>query len=203
MDPADRVVAALLAHGILFKQDKSLPSVVGILTGESLKGSWWSHPKGRLIFAVLSRLADHPDVLFTKLLYRKDTLVHRTLWPSLLAVGRSREPWQVAGLSAGAKRILKALDEGDADLRASGPAVKEVEMRLLAAAREEHTESGRHEMRLVSWQTWSSRAGCRPARSVIRARAELERAASSLGAPPEALPWPTPPVGAGESLRRG
>ena len=36
-------------------------------------------PKGRVIFAVLSELADHPDVLFTKLLGGRTTLVHRRL----------------------------------------------------------------------------------------------------------------------------
>lgn len=83
--------------------------MVGILTGESLSTSWWSHPRGRLVFAVLSQLADHPDVLFAKLLYRKDTLIHRRLWPAVLAVGLAREPWQTRGLSDDAKRLLERL----------------------------------------------------------------------------------------------
>lgn len=106
MQPVSRVLAALVEKGLLLKQDKTLPSVVGILTGESLRTSWWSHPKARLIFSVLSELADHPDVLFTKLLHRKDTLVHRSLWPAVLAVGRGRERWQLQGLSSEAGRLL-------------------------------------------------------------------------------------------------
>ncbi len=97
MRPADPVLAVLTANGLLLTQDKALPNVVGILTGESLRTSWWGHPKAHLIFAVLSELTDHPDVLFTKLLYRKDTLVHRSLGPAVLAVGSARDQWQVQG----------------------------------------------------------------------------------------------------------
>src|SRR5260370_32196211 len=111
MRPADSVLAALTANGLLLTQDKALPNVVGILTGESLRTSWWGHPKAHLIFSVLSELADHPDVLFTKLLYRKDTLVHRSLWSAVLAVAGAREQWQVPRLSAWAKAPLARLRE--------------------------------------------------------------------------------------------
>lgn len=188
-ESTDLVLAALTGNKLLLKQDKVVPNVVSILTGESLRGSWWSHPKGRLIFAVLSQLADHPDVLFAKLLYGKDTLIHRPLWPAVLAVGRAREPWQVQGLSAGAKRLLERLDRGEGPVRASGAPVRELEVRLLATSREIHTEAGRHEMALESWQAWSKRVHCRPAASVPRARKVLEDAAIKLGAPLKALPW--------------
>ena len=184
-----RVLAALEERGLLLKQDKKIPSVVGILTGESLSTSWWSHPKGRLIFRVLTDLADHPDVLFTKLLHRKDTLVHRSLWPAVLAVGSAREPWQLRGLSGDAKRLLARVDRGDGSVRAVGAPVKELETRLLATTQEVHTASGRHEMALESWQSWSRRVSCRAARSLPRARKALEEAASALRAPLRALPW--------------
>ena len=190
MRPADRVLAALATNGLLLTQDKTLPSVVGILTGESLRTSWWGHPKAHLIFSVLSELADHPDVLFTKLLYRKDTLVHRTLWPAVLAVGGARGQWQVQGLSADAKRLLQRLDREDGSVRATGSSVKELEARLLATAQEIHTESGRHEMALESWHAWSRRVGCSAIKSVPRARKALEGASLTLGAPFKALPWP-------------
>ena len=190
MNAADLVLAALVENQLLLTQDKVVPNVVSILTGESLRTSWWSHPKGRLIFAVLSQLADHSDVLFAKLLYGKDTLIHRPLWPAVLAVGRAREPWQTQGLSAGAKRLLERLDRGESPVRASGAPVRELEVRLLATSREIHTEAGRHEMALESWQAWSARVRCRPAASVPLARKALEDAATKLGAPLKALPWP-------------
>jgi hypothetical protein len=191
MNPADVILAALAENGLLLKQDKVAPNVVGILTGESLRTSWWSHPKAHLIFSVLSELAEHPDVLLAKILYRKDTLVYRSLWPAVLAMGRTREPWQVRGLSGEAKRLLDCLDRGDGPVRASGAPVKELEVRLLATAREIHTESGRHEMALESWQAWSARVRCGTAWSVPRARKALEEATIKLGVPLKALPWPT------------
>ena len=190
MRPVDSVLAALADRGLLLEQDKVLPSVVGIVTGESLRGSWWSHPKGRLIFSVLSELADHPDVLVVKFLARKATLVHRPLWPAVLAVGAAREPWQMERLSPEARRLLGRLDRAEGPVRATGKAVKELEVRLLAVSRETHTESGRHEMALESWQAWSTRAGCRAARSVARARKALEEAATAAGASVASLPWP-------------
>ena len=190
MRPADRVLAALAANGLLLTQDKALPSVVGILTGESLRTSWWSHPKSHLIFSVLSELVEHPDVLFTKLLYRKDTLVHRSLWPAVLAVGSAREQWQVRGLSDEARRLLERLDSGDGSVRAAGAPVKELEERLLAVAQEIHTDSGRHEKALETWHAWSERVGCSAIQSVQHARKALEEASVKLGAPLKSLPWP-------------
>jgi hypothetical protein len=186
---ADPVFAALVHHGLLLKQDKAVPSVVGILTGESLRTSWWRHPKAQLIFAVLSELADHPDVLVTKLLHRKDTLVHRSLWPALLGVGFAREPWQFRGLSGSAISLLQRVDRCEGPVRATGAAVKELEVRLLATAHEIHTESGRHEMALESWQTWSVQVGCAAIQSIPHAREILEQATTTLGAPLKALPW--------------
>jgi hypothetical protein len=187
--PSERVLDALVRHGLLLKQDKAVPSVVGIITRESLRTSWWSHPQAHLIFSVLSELADHPDVVNTKLLYRKDTLIHRALWPSLLAIAGAREPWQVQRLSRSATSLLRRIDVADGPVRASGAAVKDLEMRLLARAYEIHTESGRHAMVLESWQAWSRRVGCGAVPSVPEARRVLEQAATAIGAPLNALAW--------------
>ena len=192
MTPTESVLAALAHNGLLLKQDKAIPSVVGILTGESLSTSWWSHPKAQLIFNVLSRLADHPDVCVTKLIYRKDTLVHRSLWPTLLAVGRSREPWQVRGLSRLGRTLLRRVDRAGGPICASGEAVKQLQVRLLASTHELHTEAGRHEMALESWNLWSARVGCSATRSTPNAREILEQACLNLGATLKALPWNPP-----------
>jgi hypothetical protein len=191
MRPADSVLEALADNGLLLTQDKALPNVVGILTGESLRASWWSHPKAHLIFSVLSELKDHPDVLFTKLLYRKDTRVHRPLWPAVLAVGGARDQWQLQGLSADAERLLERLGGERGPVRGVGAPVKELERRLLATTREIHTESGRHEIELESWQAWSRRVRCTAIGSVPRARKALEDAAVRLGASLTSLPWRT------------
>jgi hypothetical protein len=189
MTAFDEVLARLAETHLLLQQDKKLPSVVGLLTGESLRTSWWTHPKAQLIFSVLSSLSEHPDVLFTKLIGGKQTLVHRALWPALAALGRAREPWQTRGLSPAAKRLLAAVDREREPVAAAGAAGKELQMRLLVTAREVHTASGRHELMLESWTRWSRRVACRADRSLPRARRTLEDATAKLGAPLDALPW--------------
>jgi hypothetical protein len=176
-----RVLAALAERGLLLKQDLELPNVVTLVTGDRPRTSWWSHPRGRLVFAVLTRLADHEDVLFTKLLSSKVTLVHRRLWPVLLAVGRERADWQTRRLSTAARRMLAKAGEGEQ--LASGAAVKELEARLLVHVEEVHTDSGKHALCVEDWSAWARRRGVRALRR------DLEDAAAALGATREALPW--------------
>lgn len=185
--PFDDVMQALLDRQLLMQQDQRLPSVVEIVTGESLRSSWWSHPKAQIVFDTLSRLSQHPDVLFTKLLADKVTLVHRALWPSLLAVVTAGASWQTAGLSSEARAVMRSLDAGSAVV--SKTATKELERRLLAQASEAHTASGRHETRLEPWAVWAQRASCHATASEDDGKATLEAAARALGAELSALPW--------------
>jgi hypothetical protein len=192
--PTRIILDVLSSSGLLLKQDKLLPNVVTLVTGESLRTSWWSHPKGRLIFAVLSELADHPDVLFVKLLYGKDTLVHRRFWPALLAVVTARERWQLRDLSAAGRKLLATLNDSTAAVRSSGRTVKEIETRLLAHAEQVHTESGRHEIVLEPWSVWQRRLRVKPLRSQTASsaalgRQQIEEAVAAIGAPLSALPW--------------
>jgi hypothetical protein len=173
MSDVAEVLSALERHGLLLKQDTRLPSVVGIILGEPLRGSWWGHPRAHEIFTVLNELADHPDVLFTKLLSRKDTLVHRRIWPDLLTVGSARSGWQMDGLSNEALSLLHQVDQQAEPVVASGPAAKELLNRLLAVGQEVHTESGRHAMGLEPWNAWARRVGCEPAGSQEEARSNL------------------------------
>jgi hypothetical protein len=188
-ESAARVLSALLKSGLLLKQDKRLPNVVTLLTGEALSTSWWSHPKGRLIFAVLSKLSEHPDVLFTKLLYGKVTLVHRQLWPALVAVASEGAPWQLSGLSEAGEKLLSEIAESRGVVRSTGPVVKELELRLLAHAEEVHTESGRHETELEPWPAWRRRMKINSLPTAAMGRLQLEEAAIAIGASASALPW--------------
>src|SRR5688500_18590386 len=189
MQHADAVLARLSESGLLLTQDKQVLNVVTLITGETLRGSWWSHAKGQEIFAVLSTLADHEDVLFTKLLSGKVTLVHRRLWPAFLAVASEREAWQLNGLSAEARRLLASVDASRTPVRSSGSVVKELEKRLLVHTQEVHTESGRHETVIQSWPAWTRRTGVKPLKSSAVARQQLEEAAVAIGAGLKALPW--------------
>jgi hypothetical protein len=183
------LLAALEHYGMLLKQDTRLPSVVGLILGEPLRGSWWGHPRAHEIFALLSELADHPDVLFTKLLSGKDTLVHRRLWPELMTVGSARAAWQLYELPFHVRGLLDRVQGSSAPVTASGMAAKELQYRLLVVGREVHTSAGRHALALESWAAWSRRAGCSVVRPELPARATLEAAAARLGARATALPW--------------
>jgi hypothetical protein len=59
------------------------PTFVDFVAGERV-ARWWSHPKGRLIFALTRALRDSPDVLTCRLIDHKITYVHRRLWPALV-----------------------------------------------------------------------------------------------------------------------
>ena len=184
-----KTLAALEKHGLLLEQDRELPSVVALVTGDVPRGSWWSHPRGRLVFAVLASLAEDEDVLFTKLVARKVTLVHRRLWPALLTIVMAREAWQVRGLSPAARRALRDLEQAEQPVRASSAVAKELDRKLLAVTREVHTAAGKHALVVESWGAWSARAKCRRLRSVAQAWRTLDEARTVLGAPRAALPW--------------
>jgi hypothetical protein len=183
------VLASLESLGILLKQDKRLPNVVTLITGERLATSWWSHPKGNLIFRVLDELSDHPDVLFTKLIAGKDTLLHRSLWPAFLAVASGGEAWQGRGLSANARQLLARVQRARQPVLSSGLAVKELTARLLVNSVQVHTESGQHQTALEAWPLWARRNGVKAEPSLERAMSALERACEAIGAASKTLPW--------------
>jgi hypothetical protein len=60
-----------------------VPSLTEFVTGESLRGSWWGHVKGRQIFRLSRAIRNSPDVLTCRLVDGKITYVHRRLWPAL------------------------------------------------------------------------------------------------------------------------
>jgi len=142
-----------------------------------VKGSWWSHPRAHEIFRKLEEL---DDAIATKLIAGKVTFVHPRLLPALGAVGRAREPWQMRGLSPAARRLLSRVDR-EGSVRASGPAAKELQERLLVNAHEVHTESGRHETVLEAWPSSKLTA--------LQGRRQLEKAATAIGAELHDLPW--------------
>lgn len=124
----------------------------------------------QIIFQVNERLDDHKDLLSTKLVSGKVTFVHRKLWPEILAIGLSREPWQLKNLSNSARCLLKTIDErgsvttdelppppsGNAKV---GDAARELEKRLLINGAQIHTVSGAHAKVLETWPHWARRVG--------------------------------------------
>jgi hypothetical protein len=80
-------MVALREHGMLLESARGpLPNVAELVAGEPISGSWWSHDASHAIFAAINRLADSPDVVRTRLVNGKVTLIHRRLWPALVRV---------------------------------------------------------------------------------------------------------------------
>ena len=178
---------ALVKHGLLLLQDKTVLDIVGILAGEKLSTSWWSHASGQAIFACLEQLSDDPNVIASRLVAGKVTYVHKRLWPELLAVARSGEPWQTRGLSKQARQLLDSMK--DAGTRASGPAARELQDRLLVYAEQVHTEGGRHEIDLRPWPVVRKTQHVVPAPDINTACATIEKAVVGIGGKAGSLPW--------------
>lgn len=162
------VLAELKGFGFLLESDPHLPSVCGVIVGEPLRSSWWSHPKAQTIFQVNEQLEDHTDVFITKLISAKVTFVHRQLWPELLAVGSARAEWQMKGLSADAQKLLGMVDAKgllrtdelswpQSSKTKPGEAARKLEKKLLIIASQIHTESGAHAKVLETWRHWVER----------------------------------------------
>ena len=61
-----------------------VPSLAEAIAGAPLRGSWWGHPRGRLMFRIFEALADSKEILVCRLVDGKITFVHRRIWPALV-----------------------------------------------------------------------------------------------------------------------
>lgn len=146
---------------------------------------------------VETRLLTHRDVLILRLVDGHPTLVHRDLWPDLLAVALSGAPWQMEWLPPKDARLLEVVDEEgvvrldqalaerlDAAPKNFGRALM---ARLLVLGAFEL--EGRGTVRtLVSWWRWAEEQRVAPAPDEAAARARLETAAKGL-AERTRMPW--------------
>lgn len=190
--------------GLLLETDARLPSVASLIAGEPVSGSWWSHASGQQIFITLGQFADHRDVMFTKLISGKVTLVHRRLWPEIIVIGTARAPWQMKGLSKSARNLFEMIDE-QGSLRTDqldwpksatakpGEAARELEKKVLIYSGQFHTETGAHAKLLESWKAWAKRVGFKGERiSTDEAKKKMEERIRKLNEQFEAkarLPW--------------
>jgi hypothetical protein len=161
-----KALAILEETGLLLVNGCEIPDVCRIVTGERMKGSWWSHPAGHEIFSLNELLADHPDVTVAKLISGKVTFVHRKLWQRLVAIGIARNHWQMRNLSTSAHNLLETLDQhgtlftnklGSSIGPKPGDTTRELELKLLIHADQIHTEKGAHAKVLETWPVWANR----------------------------------------------
>jgi len=85
-----QALAFIRKHGVVVEAARGpVPSLAEAIAGGPVRGSWWSHPRGREIFAVTRAVRASHDVLVCRLFNGKITFVHRRLWPALMrASGR-------------------------------------------------------------------------------------------------------------------
>ncbi len=192
------VLREIEKHGILLVTDPVLPSVTAIVTGESVSGSWWSHARAHEIFAVLTSLEEEHELLRAKLIAKKETFVHRSLWPELFAIATSREDWQMSGLSARARALFEKVERYGAvrldelgrgfDRKALSRAARELEERLLVHGDQVHTEKGSHAKLLGTWPELAKKRSVRYDNvDAPSARALFEKRTEGR------LPWPRAP----------
>lgn len=147
--------------GLLLLSDSSLPSLTAIVAGKPIKGSWWGHPQGNLMYNLSNELMDSPNILTLKLINKKITFVDQRHWDSIFAIALAGQKWQTEKLSPDAKKLLKivqlkgSLRADDDNLKQSpteiGKIASQLEERLLLYSESIHTDSGKHIRVLSSW----------------------------------------------------
>jgi hypothetical protein len=106
-----RALNLLKKQGVMLEAARGpVPNLADFVTGGSRRGSWWTHPRGREIFAVTRSVRDAPDVLVTRLIDGHITYIHRRLWPALVRLSPRLKPARLARLrevhtKSGAHRI--------------------------------------------------------------------------------------------------
>jgi hypothetical protein len=94
---AEEALAFVREHGVVLASARGgAPRLTEVIVGKPIQGSWWSHPQSRRIYAVLRAVSESEDVLVCRLIQGKITLVHRRLWPSLVALSSRFGPEQLA-----------------------------------------------------------------------------------------------------------
>jgi hypothetical protein len=112
MTPA-QALAFVERHGVVCEAARrgAIPSLADAVSGESLSGNWWSHPKGNAIFAATRAVRDCPNVLVCRLVDDKITFVHERIWPALVRMAGRFAPKRLASVgevhSASGKHVLE------------------------------------------------------------------------------------------------
>jgi hypothetical protein len=187
-----QLLGRLQEFDLLLDTDAKFPNVTALLAGETVRGSWWAHPKAPEMYRLANELRDHPDVLSIKLVSGKITFVHRPLWIAIFAIGTAREPWQMRELSKDGAALLRQVDK-QGNLLSSGDAVRELEARLLVHAQSVHTARGFHRKQVQTWLAWAESVKLGPlGLSPLQGKAQLEAVVARLNAQFGAsgtLPW--------------
>jgi hypothetical protein len=82
---ASQALSLVKKEGVVLEAARGpVPNFVDAVAGPSRSGSWWTHPRGREIFALTRLLRERPEILVTRLVEDHITYVHRRVWPALV-----------------------------------------------------------------------------------------------------------------------
>ena len=189
------VERALRQYGLLLEHDKELPSVTCIVAGEPIAGSWWGHPLGHQIYALIGEFERGCGKLSAKIVDGKVTYVHERLWPAFLGVAQADVSERLAKFARPAVELyacverygpLRADSEHVSGTLAGTPreqtkTIRALEGQLLVHSDSLHTESGTHVKVLRTWTQWCTEHSV-PVAALVpdSARRELDAALSAL-----------------------
>jgi hypothetical protein len=85
----NQAIAFVRANGVVLESGRGhVPSLAEAVAGETIRGSWWVHPKGREIFRCTRAVRDSADVLVCRVVDGKVTYIHRRLWPAIVRLAK-------------------------------------------------------------------------------------------------------------------
>ena len=92
-----QTIAFVKHHGIVLQAARGpVPSLAETIAGGPIRGSWWGHAKGKIIFKASQAITKNPDVLVCKLVDGKVTYIHRRVWPALVKLAPRFRSGQLA-----------------------------------------------------------------------------------------------------------
>lgn len=89
---AEEPFAFVEAQGVVLESAKvPLPNLADTVSGDSIRGSYWGHPKGNEIFLLTWAVRASKDILVCQLVVGKITYVHKRLWAPIIRLGANFE----------------------------------------------------------------------------------------------------------------
>lgn len=108
-----QALAFVRKHGVVLESARGpVPSLAEAIAGEPIRGGWWRHPRGHLIFELTRAVRDSDEVLVCRAVQGKVTFVHRRLWPALVRLAprlRKRSLARIAEVhTASGRHVLRS-----------------------------------------------------------------------------------------------
>jgi hypothetical protein len=109
----EATLAWIRDRGVVLQSARGpVPNVAQFIAGEPIRGSWWGHPAGKEIYAILTLLDESTEIVSTRLINRKVTLLHARVWPGVVRVSEHLGPAHLGAIhsehtSSGAHRTFE------------------------------------------------------------------------------------------------